>query len=155
VPPVFGGFGRRSYPSDNVLIGYPLAYQYLTSLRPDSLPAHEDELLAMRGRGWLSSFSLGNRTPDAGQPLVTAFSWDTGVQVHASTTVIDVAGAVTTGTVGHPLVRDDNGGKQVAGRLGPGEPDVEGVEVHEPAAVMSICPSKRPSRALPLVTCAP
>src|SRR5262245_22809653 len=32
IPPVFGAFARRSYGADNPLIGYPLAYQYLTSL---------------------------------------------------------------------------------------------------------------------------
>ena len=57
VPPTFGAFARRTYASDNLLIGYPLAYQYLTSLRPDSLPASADDLLRMRGRGWLSEFS--------------------------------------------------------------------------------------------------
>src|SRR5262245_35006663 len=35
IPPTFGAFARRSYATDNPLIGYPLAYQYLTSLRPD------------------------------------------------------------------------------------------------------------------------
>src|SRR5262249_27818062 len=34
VPPTFGAFARRTYVSDNPLIGYPLAYQYLTTLRP-------------------------------------------------------------------------------------------------------------------------
>ena len=52
-----------AYANDNLLIGYPLAYQYLTSLRADALPANADELIRMRGRGWLSSFSVGNPTP--------------------------------------------------------------------------------------------
>jgi hypothetical protein len=34
IPPVFGTFARRSYGADNPLIGFPLAYQYLTSMRP-------------------------------------------------------------------------------------------------------------------------
>src|SRR5262245_5909752 len=34
VPPTFGAFARRAYATSNPLIGYPLAYQYLTSLRP-------------------------------------------------------------------------------------------------------------------------
>src|SRR4051794_24228800 len=34
IPPVFGTFARRSYGADNPLIGFPLAYQYLTSVRP-------------------------------------------------------------------------------------------------------------------------
>jgi hypothetical protein len=54
IPPTFGSFTRRAYSRDNPLIGYPLAYQYLTSLRADAVPATADELLRMRGRGWLA-----------------------------------------------------------------------------------------------------
>jgi hypothetical protein len=117
VPPTFGAFARRHYPYDNVLIGYPLAYQYLTSLRPDAVPANADELLRMRGRGWLSSFSVGNPTPNNGLPLVHAFRWDTGVQVHAGSRRADATVAVTTGTLANPLVGDDNAGRQIAGRV--------------------------------------
>lgn len=117
IPPVFGAFSRRPYPADNFLVGYPLAYQYLTSLRPDALPANADELIRMRGRGWLSNFTLGDVTPHSGLPLVNGLVWDTGVQVHAATETLDAALAVTTGTLGHPLVRDNNGGKQLSGRV--------------------------------------
>ena len=117
VPPTFGAFARRTYASDNLLIGYPLAYQYLTSLRPDALPANADDLLKMRGRGWLSSFPIGNQTAQPGMPLVSAFGWDTGIQMHAGTALVDVSGSVTMGTLGHPLVSDDNSGKQVAARV--------------------------------------
>ncbi len=41
IPPTFGAFGRSAYGTANMLIGTPLAYQYLTSLRPDALPAHD------------------------------------------------------------------------------------------------------------------
>ena len=117
VPPVFGSFARRPYPSENLLIGYPLAYQYLTSLRADALPATADELLRMRGRGWLSSFSVGNPVPDHGVPLVSTARWDTGIQGQVASDIADVAVSVTTGTLANPLVRDDNAGKQLAGRL--------------------------------------
>jgi hypothetical protein len=124
VPPTFGAFARRTYAADNLLIGYPLAYQYLTSLRTDALPASADELLRMRGRGWLSSFTIGNTAPDNGLPLVSAFRWDTGVQVHAAARFVDAAVSITTGTLSRPLVGDDNGGRQIAARaaihLGPG-----------------------------------
>src|SRR6266498_2170949 len=66
VPPTFGAFARRTYASDNILIGYPLAYQYLTSLRADAVPLNANEVLVMRGRGWLSSYSIGNPTPANG-----------------------------------------------------------------------------------------
>ena len=116
IPPTFGAFSRRPYPSDNPLIGYPMAYQYLISLRPDAVPASADELIAMRGRGWLSRFSIGDTTPRSGLPFVNGLRWDTGVQVHAGTDWMDVAGAITTGTLANPLVRDDNAGKQLSGR---------------------------------------
>lgn len=117
VPPTFGAFARRSYAADNPLIGYPLAYQYLTSIRADALPADADELIRMRARGWRSSFSVGNETANPGLPLVNAFRWDTGVQFHAAGQVVDATVAVTTGSLSNPVVGDDNSGKQVAARF--------------------------------------
>jgi hypothetical protein len=117
IPLAFGGFTRNSYNSDNFLIGYPLAYQYLTSLRSDALPSSPDDLLFMRGRGWLSEFPIGNNVPAAGLPLVSAFQWDTGVQVRWESTHLEVAGAITAGTLGNPRVRDNNDGRQLIGRV--------------------------------------
>jgi hypothetical protein len=117
IPPTFGAFGRRAYSRDNPLIGAPLAYQYLTSLRADSIAADADELLRMRGRGWLSNFSVGNLEPAPGVPLVNGFAWDTGVQVTTGWNVVTVAAAVTSGTMSNPRVSDDNAGKQVALRV--------------------------------------
>jgi hypothetical protein len=116
IPPTFGAFTRQAYGHDNPLIGYPLAYQYLTSLRTDAVPADADELLRMRGRGWESSFGVGNPAPDRGLPLVTAFSWDTGVQVSTGWRALSVTGALTNGSASNPRVDDDNDGKQVAAR---------------------------------------
>src|SRR5204862_2525194 len=92
IAPTFGAFTRRAYGNDNPLIGYPLAYQYLTSLRADAVPASPDELLRMRGRGWLSNFSIGNLAPDRGVPLANALRWDTGVQLHVGTDLFDATG---------------------------------------------------------------
>jgi hypothetical protein len=120
VPPTFGAFSRRTYVSDNPLIGYPLAYQYLTALRPDALPANVDELLQKRGLGWLVRYSVGDTALDHGVPLVSAFRWDTGVQVHAAALrnrALRMTAAVTNGTVSNPLFSEDNGGKQFAGRI--------------------------------------
>lgn len=117
IPPTFGAFTRQAYGHDNPLIGYPLAYQYLTSLRTDAVPADADELLRMRGRGWESNFGLGNLAPDRGLPLVTAFSWDTGVQVSAGWRGLGVTAAITNGSASSPRVDDDNDGKQVAARV--------------------------------------
>ena len=57
IPPTFGAFARRDYGAGNPLIGYPLAYQYLTAVRPDALPASPDDVLRMRARGMASELS--------------------------------------------------------------------------------------------------
>jgi hypothetical protein len=119
IPPVFGAFARRSYGADaNPLIGYPLAYQYLTSLRPDAIPATADDLLFMRARGWRASYPVGDPVPAPGVPLVTAYRWDTGVQAHAVIKGVDLAAAITRGTLANPRVDDDNHGRQLAARIG-------------------------------------
>jgi hypothetical protein len=76
---------ENRYGSSNILIGQPLAYQYLTSIRADALPATPDDLLRMRGRGWLSNFPSATPTPGPGLPLVNTSRWDTGVQAHGVT----------------------------------------------------------------------
>jgi hypothetical protein len=116
VPPTFGAFARRTYANDNPLVGYPLAYQYLTSLRPDAVPASADELLRKRSTGWLVNYSLGEQDAVEGVPLVSAFRWDTGVQAHIKTGMLSATAAVTAGTVSNPLFVDDNQGRQLAGR---------------------------------------
>jgi hypothetical protein len=118
IPPVFGAFGRRTYGSDaNPLIGYPLAYQYLTSLRPDAIPATADDLLAMRARGWRAEYPIGVLAEGPGVPLMSAYRWDTGVEAHASGARVEGSIAVTTGTLSNPRVRNDNAGLQVSGRV--------------------------------------
>ena len=117
IPPVFGAFARRSYGSDKMLIGLPLAYQYLTSLRPDAIPATADDLLKMRGRGWLANFPVGPATNAPGVPIVSSYRWDTGLQAHVGSEYLDGAVAVTAGTLSNPRVHDDNRGLQVSGRM--------------------------------------
>lgn len=117
VPPTFGAMTRRPYGTDNLLVGQPLAYQYLTSLRPDSIPASVDELFGGRGRGWLLRYSTGDATERPGVPLVNAFRWDTGLQLHGKWRIAEWTAALTNGTVANPRVDDDNDGRQVAGRV--------------------------------------
>ena len=117
IPPTFGAFGRGGYRSGNLMIGYPLAYQYLTSIRSDALPASVDDLLRMRGRGWRSSFPLGSQTPGPGLPIVNGFHWDTGVQVHGVSGAVEWTAALTTGSLSDPRVTENNDGRQLAGRV--------------------------------------
>jgi hypothetical protein len=118
IPPAFGVFSRHAYSSDNTVIGYPLAYQYLTSIRPDAVPATADDLIRMRTRGWRSEFPVGSGTPRPGVPLTTAFRWDTGVQAHWQAGIVDGTLAVTAGTLSDPHFADNNGSPQVSGRFG-------------------------------------
>jgi hypothetical protein len=116
IPPIFGRYARRGYGSDNPLIGWPIAYQYLTTLRPDAVPRTADTLLAIRGRGWRVVYD--STTPArAGVPVSSVFRWDTGLQVRAGRGTLEGAIAVTQGTLSNPRVDDDNGRKQVVGRL--------------------------------------
>jgi len=116
IPPTFGALSRTSYGSSNILIGQPLAYQYLTSIRADALPATADDLLRMRGRGWLSNFQVGNLAPGPGLPLVNTSRWDTGIQAHGVTGIVDWTGSITAGSLSDPRFHDNNRGRQVAGR---------------------------------------
>jgi hypothetical protein len=117
IPQTFGAFSRRDYGSGNPLIGYPLAYQYLTPVRPDALPSSTDDVLRMRARGWRPSYPIGSLELATGIPLITAFRWDTGVQVRIGPDSLNVSGAVTNGTTSDPRTRDNNSGKQIVGRV--------------------------------------
>jgi hypothetical protein len=119
VPTAFGAFLNRSYGTGNPLIGYPLGYQYLTSLREDSVPANADQLLAARGRGWYIAYPVGEHEPATGVSVVSGFKYDTGARVRIASPRdrAEVMASVTTGTLSYPLWSDDNGSPQVAGRL--------------------------------------
>lgn len=117
IPPTFGALSRTAYATDNLLIGRPLAHQYLLSLRPDTLPANTDDLLRMRGRGWLSNFPIGNLEPAPGVPMVNTSHWDTGVQVHGVKGPIEWTGALTLGSLSAPRLKENNDGRQIAGRV--------------------------------------
>jgi hypothetical protein len=119
IPPTFGGFSRRTYANDNPLIGYPLAYQYLTTIRADAIPASVDDLVEQRTKGWgfLYAHQYGQQNFAPGVPLVSAIRWDTGVQVHGGNDVITGTLAFTRGTLSNPVFTDDNNGGQIVGRV--------------------------------------
>jgi hypothetical protein len=121
IPPVFGAFARQSYGTGNPLIGVPLAYQYQTTLRGDSLPGNQTALLNWRGAGWSVRYtpSIGPRNFESGMPIISLQQWDTGVQVHwgTNTSPVNVSASVTNGTLSYPQTDDNNSGKQVAARV--------------------------------------
>ncbi len=147
VPTTFGLFGRSGYGGDNPLVGRPLAYGYLTSLRRDALPASPADLLRMRGRGWLSSFPVGNPVAARGLPIVDGDSWDTGVQARLSRGQVEWVGAVTQGSLGSPRLRDDNGGLGLATRLvARPHPGADGRRVGRARRLPVAHPGRRPRR---------
>ncbi len=117
VPPVFGALPRRRYAFDNPLPSLPLAYQYLTDLRADAIPATAEQLVAERGRGWLVRYPVGSDSEAPGVPLVNAERWDTGVQARLGREPWSLALALTRGTLSRPRLRDDNDGIQLSARL--------------------------------------
>jgi hypothetical protein len=117
IPPVFGAFNARTYGPDNPLIGFPLTYQLLTSLRADAIPASADELLAMRGKGWLVQYSVGDPAADHGVPLTDGLQYPAGVEVHAGRDRFEGSAAVTTGSLARPLANDLPHGAQLSGRF--------------------------------------
>jgi hypothetical protein len=123
VPPTFGAFSRTMYAYNNIVIGQPLAYQYLLTLRTDAVPQTADDLLRARGNGWLTAYPIGSQEYLPGMPLFNSNRFDTGVQVHGVKGPLEWTGAVTTGSLSDPLLSDNNGRPQYAGRaivqLGP------------------------------------
>jgi hypothetical protein len=117
IPPVFGAFARRSYGSANPLIGLPLGYQYLTTLRTDAAADSADSLLRVRGRGWLVRYPVGDPRPAPGLSLASSRFWDTGVEARIGREPLSLGVAVTQGTLAAPRLEDDNDGKQVSARL--------------------------------------
>ena len=117
VPLTIGAFARRAYGSDNLLVGVPLVYQYLTSVRPDALPQTPDDVLRMRARGWLPSYPIGSTRATAGLPILAYSRGDTGVQMQWTADTWTAAAAVTRGTAADPRVLDNNSGVAVSGRI--------------------------------------
>ena len=116
IPPLIGAFPRRAYGRANVVIGWPLAYQYLVSLRPDALPTTIDDILRMRGRGGQPSYPIGSQTLRPGVSMINASRWDTGVQISAQVRGLTLAGAIPEGPPARPSVRDRTPGLGWSGR---------------------------------------
>ena len=71
----------------------------------------------MRARGWRPSYPIGSLDIAPGMPLITAFRWDTGVQVRVGPESIERQRGGDQRHGSDPRTRDNNGGKQIAGRV--------------------------------------
>lgn len=117
IPPVFGAFSRRAYGTDNPLIGYPLAYQYLTSLRSDAMPASANDLLAARGHGWETAYPVGGTAVNSGLPLVDGLRYPVGVEVRVGNRPVEVSAALTTGSLSSPRLTGSGVGSQLSAHV--------------------------------------
>ena len=97
VQPVFGAFTQRRYGGDNLLIGYPLTYQYTTAVRADALPTTPDEIIKNRAKGWAPRYSVGAGSGVSGLPIVSATGWSPGIAVSGGTRLFSATVAVTRG----------------------------------------------------------
>jgi hypothetical protein len=116
VQPAFGAFTQRRYGADNLLIGYPLSYQYTTAVRADALPATADEVLKNRARGWEPSYSIGGRSDVSGLPLVNTSGWSPGIAVSGGAGRFNGRLAVTRGGLAAPGSADWQARWEVTGR---------------------------------------
>lgn len=117
VPPAFGAFLNRAYGTDNPLIGYPLAYHYATSVRPDAFPASAEDLLRRRGFGAVSRYALGDPYREPGLPLVNPFGWNPGIGVTAGRAPLNVSLAITRGGIASGRHSGANTGWEVSARV--------------------------------------
>src|SRR6185295_6841664 len=123
IPLHLGAYPNRSYAPKNNLIGAPLMYQYHTDLRNDMVPTRGDDIVANRGRGYVSDYLSGGLTGVGAPtgwalPVLYENCWDFGVAVIGTAAPVEFAAGVTNGTAGAPLMSDYNDGKQVLARVG-------------------------------------
>ena len=117
VEPAFGAFLRRVYGPGNLLIGYPLAYHYATTVRSDAFPASTDDLLRHRGFGAVTHYSIGDTYREPGLSLVNSFGWNPGVQVEAGSGAVRGSVGVLRGGIANRYAYDADSGWTVNGRL--------------------------------------
>ena len=117
IPQPFGAFPERWYPFANPLIGDPFMYSYVTSLRPDNIPAGPDDLLSQRGNGRSAQFrGGGNASRSSGVPMIEIFKWAAGGVGFGSVGPFEWLAGATSGTLSHPGGVDEGDGAQVIGR---------------------------------------
>ena len=126
VEPLVGTFLRRVYGPANLLIGYPLAYHYATTVRPDAFPASTDDLLwlpggrvSRRGLGAVTRYTIGETYRAPGLSLVNPFGWNPGVQVDAGGGAVRGSVALLRGGIANRYHRESgsDSGWSVNGRI--------------------------------------
>src|SRR5439155_1210956 len=94
-----------------------------TDVRNDQVPTTAEDIVANRGLGYRTSFLTPGLTGvgyDGGSatPVMYENCWDFGLVALGTVAPFEFAAGVTNGTVGAPVMSDDNDGKQILGRIG-------------------------------------
>jgi hypothetical protein len=126
IAPPFGAFLRRAYGPANLLIGYPLAYHYATTLRPDAFPSSTDDLLwlpggrvSRRGLGAVTRYAIGDTYRAPGLSLVDPFGWNPGVELEGGSGAFRGSVALLRGGIANRYHREggSDSGWSVDGRV--------------------------------------
>lgn len=121
IPSPFGTFAERDYWNKSALIGTPLMYYYHSTLLSRVVPANEDDLLSVRGRGQFGiSYPSIPASPFKGSPILYTPCWDYGMIFLGSRGDFEYRLGVIGGTPGIPLsaAEETNELPSPIGRLG-------------------------------------
>jgi hypothetical protein len=129
----FGSFLGRRWASENPLIGFPLVYEYVTSLSAFDLPANSNELLGARGgggaigyhpesgesHGGLPKIQSGHLPqPGSGLRIASREVYFTGAQLFGVAGQLRYYLGVANGALSNPADINNTNGLQLHGRLG-------------------------------------
>ena len=118
IPWPIGDWAPRSTSDKNPLIGFPLMYQYHTSLRQDVIPPNADDLLAEAGEGE-EGVDYGAGYDMYGMPIIYDQWWDFGAVFLGSARPFEYSIGFVNGSPGFPNPGEDHTpGKSLLGRVG-------------------------------------
>jgi hypothetical protein len=121
IPSPFGTFAERDYWDKSALIGTPLMYYYHSALLSRVVPANEDDLLTVRGRGQFGiSYPSIPASPFRGNPILYTPCWDYGMIFLGSSGDFEYRLGAISGAPGVPLSggEETNELPSAIGRLG-------------------------------------
>ena len=121
IPSPFGVFAERDYWNKSALIGTPLMYYYHSALLSRVVPANEDDLLSVRGRGQFGiSYPSIPASPFRGSPILYTPCWDYGMVLLGSRGDFEYRFGMIGGSPGVPLsaAEETNELPSAIGRLG-------------------------------------
>lgn len=119
IPWPIGTYAPRSRSNKNPLVGYPLMYQYHTTLSPAYVVPDADVLLGEAGEGEYGVNYAPGPGGYPGMPIIYDGWWDFGAVFLGSARPVEYAGGFVNGSPSWPTPgRDTSPGKSLMGRIG-------------------------------------